>query len=447
MLQGVPQKLIALARSCPYPVYIVGGTVRDGIAGLKSAHTDIDICAPALPEDFVRRAISAGLAVDAQYKNTGTVKLSADGESLEFTCFRSDEYVRGTHKPVKTYFTDDIVKDAKRRDFKCNAVYYDIAAEKTVDPLGGVEDIKKGLISTVAAAEKVFGEDGLRLMRLARIAAQTGFEPSKECLSGARANVELIKDISAERIYTELNLILHADKKYGTALGHYRGLKILESTGVLQIILPELCEGTGVKQREDYHKYDVLEHSLRCCAYSDDSVRLAALLHDVGKPYCFKRSGNFIHHDEEGAKIVKEICARLKVPAKLSEEAERLTSLHMYDFRCDAKENKVRKFIVCNLDIFEKLLKLKQADYSACMDDFSKAPTVAKFETVFEKMKKEGVPLTVKELAVRGDELIAAGLPAAKTAGVLHALLSDCVTGQVENGKKTLLLRAQKVYF
>ncbi len=442
----LPEKLINFAQTLPYPLYIVGGAVRDFAAGLHSETADTDVCAPADVADFAARAEKAGFEIKAEYKNTGTVKFFCGEEDFEFTCFRSDEYVRGGHRPVATYLTDDINLDARRRDFKCNAVYYDIAAGKFVDPLGGLEDIDNRRISTVAPAKKVFGEDGLRLMRLARISAQTGFLPDAECLQGALANSALIRDVSAERIFAELMLILNADKKYGISMGQYAGLKILKNTGVLQIILPELCAGEGMVQNKKYHKHDVLEHSLRCAAYADERVRFAALLHDIGKPYCLKTAGNFIGHDEEGARIAEEICARLKAPKKLTEETAELVKLHMYDFRCDARENKIRKFIIENVGILDKLLLIKQADYSACTDDFSVAPSVEKFSKIYTAMKSENVPFALKELAVKGNDLIEAGVPAQEVGNTLLQLLTDCAIKLCKNDREKILTRLKKVY-
>ena len=266
----LPEKLVNLAKSCNFPLYVVGGYVRDYLARLECEHSDMDLCAPVSAEEFCKKAEESGGEVKAVYKNTGTVKLCLDGEDYEFACFRSDEYIRGTHKPVNTFFTDDITLDARRRDFKCNAVYYDVREEVFKDPLGGLADIKNRRLSTVDNPEKVFGEDGLRLMRLARFTAQTGFEPTPDCLDGAKANAELIRDISAERVYAELDGILHADRRYGNAEGQYFGLKILDETGVLEIIRPELTLGRRMSQREQFHYYDVLEHSLRAVRYADE---------------------------------------------------------------------------------------------------------------------------------------------------------------------------------
>ena len=446
MYEVLSQNLKKLAASCPFPLYIVGGRVRDFIAGLEPDKTDTDLCAPASAEDFIFCALGCGFTVNAVYKNTGTVKIQLGEEDYEFTSFRSDEYVRGEHVPAHIYFTDDILLDARRRDFKCNAVYYYINEKRFVDPLGGISDIDNKRLDTVAPPEKVFGEDGLRLMRLARISAQTGFLPTAECLNAAHMHSELIRDVSIERVSAELKLILHADGRYGLDLAHYTGLKILKNTGVLQILLPELCAGEKMVQRKDIHKYDVLEHSLRCAAYADPSIRLAALLHDVGKPYCLKELKTFAGHDEEGARIAAEICGRLKIPKKRTEEIVRLINVHMYDFRGDAKENKVRKFIVENIDIFDKILYIKQADYSACRDDMSLAPSVIKLKGIYEKMREEELPFTLKELNIRGDDLLTLGFPPEEVGTTLKSLLLDCSIKLVPNEKQKLYVRAYKVY-
>lgn len=435
----LPQKLISLAKSCAYPLYIVGGTVRDFLAGLKRSVPDYDVCAPVSAQTFCADAKRAGAEITAIYANTGTVKLKLEGRSMEFASFRSDEYVRGIHRPADTFFTEDITLDARRRDFKCNAVYYDIKAEKFVDVLGGVADIENKRLSTVAEAEKVFGEDGLRLMRLARFAAQTGFTPTKECLNGALKNASLISDVSPERIWAELWAILHADEKYGVENAVYVGLKILDITRVLDGILPELTAGRGMEQPAEFHSHDVLEHSLRAAAYAESQVRVAALLHDIGKPKCKIQNGNYHGHETAGAELCEKVLSRLKAPKKLMLEVSLLCSLHMYDIRGDAREGKIRKLIVNNLAVFDKLLLLKQADFSACRDDFSIAPCVKKWKSVYAKMQKEGAPFTLSDLDIRGNELIEAGIPAHETGAVLKRLLEECALQPKLNQREKLL--------
>lgn len=444
MLSVLPEKLKKLAAACPFTLYAVGGAVRDFYAGLNCDKRDIDICAPADADVFTEIAKNNGFFVDATYKNTGAVKLSCDGQDYEFTCFRSDKYVRGEHVPSSIEYTADINLDARRRDFKCNAVYFDIKRGEIVDPLGGLNDVKRGILSTVAPADKVFGEDGLRLMRLARFAAQTGFKPDEECIAGARKNARLISDIKAERIWVELGQILAADGKYGVKDGQYVGVKLLDEIGVLGIILPELGACRGVKQREDFHNYDVLGHSLRAVLYADPSVRLAALLHDIGKAEVYKATGTFIGHEAVGAQTAEVALARLKVPKKLAAETVKLIELHMYDLRCDARESKARKFIVNNPPYFDKLLMLKQADFSACKDDISVAPFVEKYKRVYAKMKAEGVPFALGELKLSGGDLKGV-VPDSEIGKTLKRLLCDCAAGVIPNDKERLLTYAQKI--
>lgn len=433
----IPEKLRALANACPFPLYVVGGYVRNSLAILKGK-ADIDICAPVRAERFCSAAEAAGADIKQVYKTTGTVKISFGGDEYEFASFRSDEYVRGVHTPVNSYFTESIEKDALRRDFKCNAVYFEIKNGKIVDPLGGVDDILNKRVQTVDRAEKVFGEDGLRLMRLARISAAAGFTPTAECLEGARVNAKLINDVAAERVYAELLGVLSADTVYGIQGAHYAGLKILDKTRVLDEILPELTLGRGMAQNQNFHSYDVLEHSLKTTLYADKSIRLAALLHDIGKPYCKAAEGNSYRHGEEGERIAKEVLSRLKAPKKAVDEVSRLVALHMYDYDLNARESKIRRFIAANYDLLDKLLLLKQADFSGCKGNLEIAPCVVKWNKILNGMREECVPFTVKELNVRGDALINSGVPKAKCAEVLHYLLSECAAGNIKNEEDTL---------
>ncbi len=439
----LPENLIRLAQNCPTPLYVVGGSVRDFLAGLTPLNgvQDLDICAPLDIEQFVAIAKRSGFLVQSVYKHTGTVKLQDEqtGADLEYSSFRSDKYVRGAHTPTQIYFTTDITLDAKRRDFTANAVYFDVKTGELVDPLGGISAIQEKRLTTVAPAQKVFGEDGLRLMRLARQAAELGFSPDEDCLFGATENAALIEDISPERIFAELLSILRADERFGIRGGHYQGLKLLSQTGVLDYILPELTKGRGMAQRADFHNYDVLEHSLRAVLYAEKEVRLAALLHDVGKPLCTLRDGNTYAHPVEGAPLAREILQRLKAPKKLTERTVALVAWHMYDMDGRTGENKLRRFFVEHHDILRELLLLKQADFSACKDDLRPAPTCVRWEALFEKMKAENVPFSLKELRVNGNDLLEVGLPAKNLSSVLSTLLSHVAITPKDNEKPRLI--------
>ena len=444
MREILPKKLKILAKACPAPLYAVGGSVRDRLAGLTPSIADWDICSPLSADVFSKIAEQNGFFVNAVYRNTGTVKIFDGEQSYEYSCFRSDKYVRGTHVPVEIFFTEDITLDARRRDFTANAVYYDIDKEIYVDPLQGIPAIKEKRLTTVDSAKKVFGEDGLRLMRLARQAAQLGFAPDEECLQGAIENAALIQDISPERIFEELIAILTADKKCGIVGAPYHGLQILKKTGVLGYILPELAKGDGLTQRSDYHQYDVLEHSFRTVKYMETQskeypLRLAALLHDVGKPLCMLHHGNAYGHPEEGEALAREILQRLKAPKKVLTQVCALVKYHMYDFNCQTGENKLRRFFVEHSSLLPDLLLIKQADFSACKDDLTKAPTCKKWETLLAQMRAEKVPFSLKELAVKGTDILDSGIPAMHVATLLNGLLLHCANSPKDNEKHRLL--------
>ncbi len=450
MLKIIPQELKNLADVCPAPLYVVGGSVRDHLAGLTPKKLDRDICSPFSADEFAALAQAQGFTVRATYRNTGTVKILGNEGEYEYSAFRSDEYVRGVHTPAHVYFTTDIRLDARRRDFTCNAVYFDIQKGNYVDPLGGIAAIRQKRLTTVDNAKKVFGEDGLRLMRLARFAAQLGFSPDNECLEGAKTNASLIEDISPERIFDELTSILTAEQKYGSPDAPYRGLQLLKETGVLRRILPELALGDGLAQRADFHKYDVLEHSLRAVKYIEPldegyPLRLAALLHDVGKPVCMLRDGNAHGHAEEGEGLVRGILTRLKAPKKVTERVVWLCKWHMYDFNCQTGENKLRRFFVQNEAYLDDLMKVKQADFSACTDDTDKAPTCARWGLLLSKMRKEKVPFSLKELAVNGRDLEVERIPAPLLSQVLHGLLSHAAVRPQDNTKSALIKIAKEL--
>lgn len=444
MIRSLPSPLVSLAKSLDVPLYLVGGSVRDFLAGNVRETPDYDICAPLSDDALVCAAQNAAFAVRSVFRATGTVKLAdAEGNEYEFTRFRSDKYVRGMHRPSEVCFTDDISLDAVRRDFCANAVYYDIKNARFVDPLGGMDDIEHKILRTVAPAEKVFGEDGLRLLRLARIAAQTGFTPDAACIAGARENAALIADIVPERIFAELNALLHADEFARENTAPYRGLHLLKETNTLRYILPELDKADGMPQRSDFHNYGVLEHSFRCVLYAPRSIRWAALLHDVGKPFCFERDGNFYAHDAEGERLAREILARLKAPKKLIAETALLVKLHMRDYALNMREAKVRRELVSAYPVLEKLFALKQADYSACKDELSPAPCVEKWKRVLADMKREGAPLTPKELQINGNDLLRAGVAPQNVGSVLDVLFAECVQNGALNDRAHLLRRAR----
>ncbi len=441
MLINFDERLISLAQKLNSPLYAVGGVVRNYLID-GSVAEDIDLASNVDVENFSSAVNELGFNLLAEYKRTGTVMFKIGEQKYEYTAFRKEVYEEGgSHTPIETVRTDDIKQDALRRDFKCNAVYYDILNEQIVDPLGGVKDIKNKVLDTVKDAESVFESDGLRLMRLARFAGELAFRPTDSVLDAMKKYAGNIRDISPERIYDELKKILSADSKYtfSDKRGHYVGLKILERTKVLDEIMPELTLGRGMSQRADFHKYDVLEHSLRCALYSPSGVRLAGLLHDVGKPFCYLRNGKYHYHEVEGEKIATEILQRLKVDNSTIKQVRYLIKEHMVDLDCSMRESKVRLFIAKNYNQLEELLKVKQADFRASLESDEVAPTIVKWNEIICKMKEEGAPLSIKELDVTAEELMQIGFSGQELGEVQNTLFELAVVGNIKNQNQELI--------
>lgn len=442
----VPEKLKNLAELLPFSLYVVGGYVRNALL-CGELSEDIDIAGACTFEELFHFADKIGFKKIAYYKTTGTGVLSDGEHKYEFAQFRREKYsTGGEHTPLFTEKTDDIKEDALRRDFKCNAIYYDIKEDEIVDPLGGVADITAKRLDTATTPKVVFSRDGLRLMRLARISAEIGFTPTKETIAGAKSFAKNMKDISAERIYTELNKILVADTKYNFSPknAQYLGLKILDETAVLDEIIPDLTMGRGMPQRSDFHKYDVLEHSLRTVLYADSDIRLSALLHDIGKPYTMQKYGVYHGHADIGEKIAKRVFTQLKADKKTIKETTFLIKEHMLDIDCSASEKKIRRFIVKNYSHIDKLLRLKQADFMAGLDKIEICPTVIKWQKIIEKMQKDGTPIKQGDLQISAEKLIEFGYKGEEIGRELKKLTLLCVDNPKRNTKEDLEKKAQK---
>ena len=412
----VPSDLKEFASLFPVPLYLVGGYVRDALSGKST--DDYDICSSLPAESVASLLTGTPYVISLIKKDTGTVAVTYHGTEWQYTAFRTDRY-QGGHTPAATY-PADIEGDAMRRDFKANAVYYDIKKDTIVDPLGGVKDIDNRIRSATRSPKEVFSEDGLRLMRLARQAAETGFSVHPDTLMGARENAEKIDEIAPERIRVELERILLAPVPSV-------GLKLLREEGVLARILPELDAAYGLPQRKDYHRYDVFGHILATVDAADKSVVTAALFHDVGKPACYLKNGNYHGHDEVGAEICKKIMRRLRYSNKEIEETVRLVRLHMFDLAGNARENTVRLFVQKNADVLDKLCLLMDADMIGCgYVKSGRSPVSLRLTATYEEMKRENVPFSVKDLLVRGNDIPEEILPVSGRTKALSALLAAC---------------------
>lgn len=423
-------------------MYVVGGYVRNSLCGYKA--TDIDISGP-LPAQALKLPPHTSLTMVNH--RMGTAQLVHDGVKYEYTPFRTEVYgPGGAHTPVQVFFTDDMRSDAERRDFCCNAIYYDVKRDEILDPLGGVGDIQKKVLRS--CHKRVFESDGLRLLRLVRLAVQLDFKIENETAGSAKANTALLADITTERKRAELDKILYADTVNGVKNAHYRGLKLLKALDLWKNLIPEIAQMDGLAQPEKYHKYDVMEHTFRTVLYSPpmSNLRLAALLHDVGKTYTFKKFGNFHGHEKASEIMARTIMSGLRYPNDVTEQVARLCANHMYDMRGDAREAKVRLFVAKNYDIIEKLVALIRADrFATGMAEEEVVLAPHRFELTLKQMVAENTPILKRQLRISGKDLADMGFESEAISAALNALWHDCVIDPAFNTPERLKKMAESL--
>ena len=445
----ISEKFFLTARKFPVPLYLVGGGVRNAVLGKPVS--DRDACSACPTERAAELFREAGYSVVAEYRRFGTLKLldSLTGETVEYTRFRTDSYrAGGEHAPEQVVFTDRLEEDARRRDFRMNALYFDVVAGRIEDPLGGLADLAEGVIRCADDPEKVFSEDGLRLLRLARFSAELGFRPAPETLAAARKFRDNLDAIVPERVAEEMRRIAFADVRYGVSGGHERGLRLLDEIGLLEKILPEITAGKGMEQRKDFHRFDVFGHTLETFRVSPPEVRIAALLHDVGKPVCFRASGNYHGHERVSGELAGPLARRVfGVSRREAERISALCALHMADLKCEMRESRRRLFLAEHADLLSDLFVLKQADYVGCGWKNDLCPTVERMQRTLAAMREEGAPLTLAELRVNGGDVLerVPDLPRQQIGEVLSALFRDCVLGILPNDRERLLARLDRL--
>jgi len=453
--EGIPQ-LSEIFAAQGVKLYLVGGFVRNSIIGISGG--DVDVCSAATPDEAMEIARAAGLTIVPKAAELGTVELHLrlDGQRyiFEHTTFRSDVYPEGgDHRPSRVAFTDDINQDARRRDFTANAMYIDIGTERYIDPTGsGMADTRSRVLRAAAEDPDItIRDDGLRIMRMARFAAELGFGVSPELMACAQRRVSVLADISAERKRDELKKILLADIKYPAIAGtdaHVRGLSLLAEAGALSFVLPALCEGKGVAQKEQYHKYDVLWHNIHACGAAPPilSVRLAALLHDVGKPRTVSEQGDMIGHEIIGEQIAREALTALRFDNATVGEVLPLIRWHMFDLEGKAKPMTIRRRAVkLGRKNFERLIALRRADFIGSGRIIVAVESADRWQKELDRMLAAGVPWTIGELKVTGEDVMRelALAPSPAVGRVLEALHRDCVANPALNRRDTLLARIQ----
>jgi tRNA nucleotidyltransferase (CCA-adding enzyme) len=452
-LPGFVTDAAAAFKACGALLYLVGGWPRNRLLGLPPGDMDL---ASALPAEDARKLFLRveGVSVVDRDTRLGTLGVLCGGAEAEYTAFRTESYgVGGAHRPREVRFGASMLEDALRRDFTVNALYYDISSGECEDPLGGLKDIGLRLLRTCRIPGETFADDGLRLMRLARFACELGFDIEKDTYGTARRSAPQLSDIAPERVQAELMRLLLADARYPT-LKHeispvLKGLRLLDALGLLERIAPEFGACRGVAQRADYHDSDVLEHLFRACACAPPVVhlRLAALLHDIGKPEALRQSGGMHGHDKIGEAVTREILARLRFSNAVIGEVAALVRHHMYDLDGKAGEKRLRLFFVrLGKERAWRLVELRRADVCGSKEGLGKEDPAAKWAELLRRMDAEGVPWTEASLRVDGRDLLALAGGPSKTVGALkRALQEHAVLHPADNDRQKLLRLAARL--
>lgn len=419
---NVTPALDALQKLWRGPLYMVGGAVRDAVLGYSVS--DTDLASPLVAEEVVRLLQDTPFTAKPNSVKLGTLGIYGMGEKFEYTAFRSDSYAEGgAHRPTAVEFGVDISDDAKRRDFTCNSVYFDIGNRKFVDPVGGLTDIQKRIIRTARAPEEVIDEDALRILRMVRFAAKLGFDLD-ERLKRAAINMRTgLKNIVPDRIRDELVGILLADAENGVKNAHVRGMELLAECRLTELVLPEVYVCTGVKQNPKWHAYDVYTHLIKTFENTPPQLelRLAALLHDIGKPPAGSAKGRTAEHPDFGAWLAGNRLQALHFSGKLTDRVTELIRLHMFDLRGDATDNEERLFVLENYQLIPELVALKNADRLGSGMRTGPSPAGERLLKTLETMKDEGVAFSIKELKINGNDVMK--LPPAIRGYALKSLL------------------------
>ena len=322
--EQLARRIVETLQSEGEAAYFVGGCVRDRLLGREVQDWDVATSAPAAK---VRSLFQKSEEVGAAF---GVVLVHGDGAAVEVATFRKDFDYHDGRRPERVAFTSSVEEDVQRRDFTINGLLYDPIKDKVLDLVGGQEDIANRLVRAIGNPLERFEEDHLRMLRAVRFAARLGFDIEAGTLAAIQKSAPAIQRIAAERVRDELTRIL-------TEGGARRGLELLDETGLLAEILPEVAALKGVEQSPEHHpEGDVWTHTLLLLENlpPDASVTLAmgALLHDIGKPATFKRGPDRIRfhgHVEEGVKIGRRICRRLRFSNAETEQIMALISNHM----------------------------------------------------------------------------------------------------------------------
>ena len=399
------KRIIQLLLDCGYKAYAVGGCVRDNIMQREVGDTDIATSAMPWAVEQVLSDNSINFA-ETGLKH-GTITAIIDGEPFEITTFRTDgEYLDNRH-PDEVCFVDDIKQDLARRDFTMNAIAYN-DDEGIIDIFGGEQDIKNKTIRAVGNADKRFKEDALRIMRALRFSSVLGFEIEMQTKKALFDNKELLKNIAKERIFTELKKLL---------LGDNCERVLLEYRDIMAVIIPELEICFDYPQNSKWHIYDVYTHIVKSVALTPkkDYLRIAVLLHDIGKPYCRTTDkygqDHFKGHPKISAELAEKILRGFKVSNELLKKAVLFVKIH--DRHITEKPSNIKMWLrELDEELIFDFIELKIADLSTHNLTLAKSEIeeLRKIKGIVREVIDSGEPYKISHLKINGADLVNIGL-------------------------------------
>lgn len=432
MIPDTVTAILAKLEATGFSAYAVGGAIRDLIRGVPPH--DWDLTTSATPQQVME--VFSGETVIPTGLQHGTVTLVLDHIPYEITTYRGDVGYSDHRRPDEVRFLDSIEADLARRDFTAGAIAYS-PTRGFCDPYGGVADVKAGVLRAVGDPMTRFEEDGLRILRALRFASACGFTIEKKTAEAIHRGKHLIQPIAAERIYSELTRML-----CGSGVEQV----LLRYSDVIAVAIPELKPMFGCPQNTPYHNRDVWAHTAHAVAAvsPDPILRWTMLLHDIAKPLCRHRDekevDHFSGHPETGAPIAEAILDKLKADRATREAVIALVALHDIDLPTEKAEMH-RLLIRLGKERTRQLFEVKKADLAAKASyaahhgrDTSLSPAIELANTLLA----QGAPLSVRELTVGGNDLIALGYRGKEVGQVLERLL-DAVAEGTPNKKEILL--------
>lgn len=452
ILSAVPRHVLELCEQLAkhgFRGWLVGGSVRDELARqiheTQSKPSDWDVATSATPDQvqrIFRRVIPTGIA-------HGTVTVLMGGDKIEVTTLRGESgYSDGRH-PDEVTFVDSIVADLARRDFTVNAIAFDPLNRELIDPFGGVADLQARKLRAVGEPSLRFEEDGLRVLRAARFAATLEFDIAPETLAAIRPSLASYQKVSPERIRDEWLKGLAAKRPS-------RAFQIMLEHGLLEHTAPELQQMHGCTQNR-HHAYDVWTHTMYVVDGTPANrvdLRLAALLHDVGKPS--SRSSHpttgdftFYHHECNGAQIAEGILRRLRFSNETRERVTELVRHHLVVYEPTWTDATVRRWLKrVSMQAWRDVIILAHADVRGKGRDV--AEDIVRLEELTqhaERVIEAGAALSIRDLALSGGELIRELriTPGPVVGRLLRQLLEDVVEAPEHNQRERLLERAQEL--